>query len=56
MPRADGYVASRPEYDAASEGNTIEEARANLIEALTLFFECADPAELPCYAPSFAGC
>jgi predicted RNase H-like HicB family nuclease len=42
----DGYVALCPEYDVASQGQTIEEARANLIEALTLFFECADAAEL----------
>ena len=41
-----GYVALCPEYDVASEGVTIEEARDNLIEALTLFFESADPAEL----------
>ena len=42
----DGYVALCPEYDVASQGDTIEEARANLVEALTLFFECADPTEL----------
>jgi len=42
----DGYVALCPEYDVASQGDTIEEARANLVEALTLFFECADPPEL----------
>ena len=41
----DGYVALCPEYDIASEGATIEDARENLMEALTLFFECADPAE-----------
>jgi predicted RNase H-like HicB family nuclease len=42
----DGYVALCPEYDIASQGSTIEEARENLAEALTLFFEVADPAEL----------
>ena len=42
----DGYVALCPEYDVASQGATIEEARENLIEALTLFFECAGPAEV----------
>jgi predicted RNase H-like HicB family nuclease len=42
----DGYFALCPEYDVASQGDTIEEARANLIEALTLFFECAGAAEL----------
>jgi len=43
---ADGYVALCPEYDIASQGNTIEAARANLIEAVTLFFECADEVEV----------
>jgi len=42
----DGYTALCPEYDIASQGTTIEEARDNLIEALTLFFEAADSAEL----------
>jgi predicted RNase H-like HicB family nuclease len=42
----DGYVALCPEYDIASEGATIEQARENLIEALTLFFESADAAEV----------
>ena len=42
----DGYVALCPEYDIASQGTTIEEARANLVEALTLFFECADSDEI----------
>ncbi len=42
----DGYVALCPEYDIASQGTTIEEARDNLIEALTLFLESADSAEV----------
>jgi len=42
----DGYVALCPEYDIASQGITIEEARDNLIQAITLFFECADPGEI----------
>ena len=42
----DGYVALCPEYDVASQGESIEDARFNLIEALTLFFESADAAEL----------
>jgi predicted RNase H-like HicB family nuclease len=42
----DGYVSLCPELDVASQGVTIEEARANLIEALTLFFECAPPEEV----------
>lgn len=42
----DGFVSLCPELDIASQGASIEEARANLIEALTLFFETADPAEV----------
>jgi predicted RNase H-like HicB family nuclease len=41
----DGFVALCPELDIASQGATIEEARTNLIEALTLFFETASPSE-----------
>jgi predicted RNase H-like HicB family nuclease len=42
----DGYVALCPEFDIASQGITIEEARANLREALELFFEAASPEEI----------
>ena len=42
----DGYVSLCPELDVASQGDSIEEARANLIEALTLFFESADSSEI----------
>ena len=42
----DAFVALCPEFDVASQGLSIEEARANLIEALTLFFETADPSEI----------
>ena len=42
----DGFVSLCPELDIASQGSTIEEARANLIEALTLFFETASPSEV----------
>lgn len=42
----DGFVALSPELDIASQGATLEEARANLIEALTLFFEMASPSEV----------
>jgi predicted RNase H-like HicB family nuclease len=42
----DGYVALCPELDIASQGNTVEEARRNLIEAIELFFETADPSEI----------
>jgi predicted RNase H-like HicB family nuclease len=40
-----GYVSLCPELDVASQGDTIEEARANLIEALELFFETASEQE-----------
>ncbi|MBI5571960.1 MAG: type II toxin-antitoxin system HicB family antitoxin [Desulfomonile tiedjei] len=43
---ADGYVALCPELDIASQGDSIEEARENLREALELFFECASPEEV----------
>jgi predicted RNase H-like HicB family nuclease len=41
-----GFVALCPEFDIASEGATIEEARTNLIEALTLFFQTASASEV----------
>ena len=42
----DGYVSLCPELDVASQGDTIEQARENLREALELFFETASPEEL----------
>jgi predicted RNase H-like HicB family nuclease len=42
----DGYVALCPEFDVASQGDTVEEARTNLAEAVTLFLETADPSEI----------
>ena len=42
----DQYVALCPELDIASQGDTVEEARLNLIEALEGFFEVADPSEI----------
>ncbi len=42
----DAWVASCAELDIASQGGTVEEARVNLIEALELFFETADPSEV----------
>jgi len=42
----DGYVSLCPELDIASQGNTVEEARANLLEALELFFETASEEEI----------
>ena len=37
----EGYVALCPELDIASQGETVDEARNNLKEALELFFETA---------------
>ena len=42
----DGFIALCPEFDIASQGGFIEEARSNLIEAVTLFFETASPSEI----------
>jgi predicted RNase H-like HicB family nuclease len=42
----DGYVSFCPELDIASQGNSVESAKNNLIEALELFFEVADPSEI----------
>lgn len=42
----DGYVSLCPELDIASQGDTVEEARENLREALELFFEAASPQEI----------
>ena len=41
-----GYVSLCPELDIASQGETIEQAKENLREALELFFECASPKEV----------
>jgi len=42
----DGYVATCPELDIVSQGNTIEEARRNLVEAVEGFFEVASASEI----------
>ena len=41
-----GYVGLCPEFDVAGQGDSIETARANLQEAVELFFETADPTEI----------
>jgi predicted RNase H-like HicB family nuclease len=41
-----GYVSTCPELDIASQGETIEEAKMNLTEAIELFFEVADKSEV----------
>jgi predicted RNase H-like HicB family nuclease len=40
------YVALCPELDIASQGETVQEARDNLREAVELFFEDANPEEV----------
>jgi predicted RNase H-like HicB family nuclease len=42
----DGYLSLCPQLDIASQGDTVEQARHNLEEALGLFFECAAPEEI----------
>jgi predicted RNase H-like HicB family nuclease len=41
-----GYVSLCPELDIASQGDTIEQARSNLVEALELFLETASSEEI----------
>lgn len=41
-----GYASLCPELDIASQGETVEQARENLREALDLFFECASADEI----------
>ena len=40
------YVAFYPEFDIASQGESVEAARANLKEAVELFLETADQSEV----------
>jgi predicted RNase H-like HicB family nuclease len=42
----EGYVSLCPELDIASQGDTVEQARNNLTEALELFFEHASKSEI----------
>ena len=42
----DGYVALCPELDIASQGDTVAEARTDLIEAVQLLLETASTAEI----------
>ncbi|MDQ3651312.1 MAG: type II toxin-antitoxin system HicB family antitoxin [Acidobacteriota bacterium] len=51
----DGYVALCSELDIASQGESIEEARANLKEAVELFLETAHPSEI-CERPNAEVC
>ncbi|ABD42411.1 protein of unknown function UPF0150 [Methanospirillum hungatei JF-1] len=42
----DGYVSLCPELDIASQGDSVEDARNNLREAIELFFETASQFEI----------
>jgi len=42
----DGFVSLCPELDIASQGETVEEASANLREAVELYLACADAQEI----------
>ena len=42
----DGYVALCSELDIVSQGDSVEEARLNLKEAVELFFETASSDEV----------
>lgn len=43
---AGSYSVWCPELDIASQGDTVEEALANMKEALELHIECLSPSEL----------
>lgn len=42
----DGWVSWCPELDVASQGDTVEQAKANLKEAVDLFLETASRQEI----------
>ena len=42
----DSYVATCPELDVVSQGETVEATRQNLLEAVEGFFEVASPSEI----------
>jgi predicted RNase H-like HicB family nuclease len=42
----DGYVSLCAELDIASQGDTVEEAKGSLVEAVALFLDSADPSEI----------
>jgi len=43
---AASYSSLCPELDVASQGDTVEDALANLREAVELFLECASEVEI----------
>ena len=42
----DGYVATCPEFDVVSQGETVEAARLNLVEAVEGFLDVALSSEI----------
>jgi len=42
----DGFVSICPELDVVSQGDTVEQARSNLKEAVELFLETASEKEI----------
>jgi predicted RNase H-like HicB family nuclease len=42
----DGFVSTCPELGVASQGDTVEEARANLLEGVEGFLEVASASEI----------
>lgn len=46
VPEGGSYSAWCPEVDVASQGGSVEEALANLKEALELHIECLSTSEL----------
>jgi len=49
----DLYVSLCPQLDIASQGETVELARTNLLEAIQLFFESASESEIKKRYPTF---
>lgn len=47
IKEVEGYSALCPELDVASEGETVNEAKLNLSEAVTLYIETAIESNLP---------
>ncbi len=47
IKEAGGFSSLCPELDVASEGETIEDAKQNLIEAVSLYVETAIESNLP---------
>ena len=47
----EGYSALCLELDVASQGETVEEAKKNIIEAVTLYLETAIESNLPIIRP-----